>query len=50
MGWMDSVNGVLDVRGMSIEHERVVVCDRYKKRAAVNAYMRCSLNGSLLHI
>ncbi len=37
MGWLDSVKRALDVRVMSVEQGRVLVCDRNEWRAIVNA-------------
>ncbi len=37
MGWLDRMKRALDVRGMSVEQGRVVVCDRNERRAIVNA-------------
>lgn len=36
---MDSAKRVLDARGMSVEHEKVIVCDRNCWRAVVNELM-----------
>ncbi len=37
MGWLDSVKIMLGMRGMSVEHGRVVVRDRNEWRSIVNA-------------
>ena len=38
-GWMDILKRALNERGMSVEQGRMIVCDRSKYRAVVNAWL-----------